>query len=229
MTHKGKKILIVEDELNMRLGLQDNLEYEGYRVSCAETAEQGLELVKQVHPDLILLDVMLPGIDGIEFCKLLRARKYAMPVIMLTVKGHEADKVLGLEVGADDYVTKPFGLRELLARIKAVFRRSEKGGTGEVYSFSGMEVDFYHYKLRKNGIAVDLTAKELELLKYLVEHKDAPVSRETLLNEVWGYDSFPTTRTVDNYILKLRKKIEDAPDSPRHILTVHGVGYKFVD
>lgn len=229
MAHKGKRILIVEDEMNIRLGLQDNLEYEGYKVTCAETAEEGLQLVKQVNPDLILLDVMLPGIDGIEFCQLLRARKYSMPVIMLTVKGHEADKVLGLEVGADDYVTKPFGLRELLARIKAVFRRLDKGSEGETYAFKNIEIDFYHYQLKKDGTTVDLTAKELDLLKYLVEHKQAPVSRETLLNEVWGYESSPTTRTVDNYILKLRKKIEDTPDSPRHILTVHGIGYKFME
>jgi two-component system alkaline phosphatase synthesis response regulator PhoP len=227
---KGKKILIIEDEKNMRLGLRDNLLYDGYQVVCAETGEEGLELYKSENPDLILLDVMLPKMDGIEVCRILRKEKKQQPlIIMLTAKGQEIDKVLGLETGADDYITKPFNLRELLARVKAVLRRAEKNCQIDLYSFGDVEIDFSRQEVRKGGIRIEFTTMELKLLNYLICHKGIPVSRETLLDNVWGYERFPTTRTVDNHVLKLRKKLEDDPESPQHFLTMHGFGYKFVD
>jgi two-component system alkaline phosphatase synthesis response regulator PhoP len=229
MSLKSKKILVIEDELNMRLGLKDNLEFEGYHVTCAETGEEGLEIIRKENIDLVLLDVMLPNMDGIEVCRILRSEKRQIPVILLTVRGHEVDKVLGLETGADDYVTKPFSLMELLARIKAILRRVSNRSEPDRYTFGDVEIDFLHQEARKKGISIEFTTKELELLKYFIAHRSVPISRETLLSEVWGYESYPTTRTVDTHILKLRKKLEENPESPRHLITVHGLGYKFVD
>mgnify|MGYP001569991798 FL=1 len=229
MELKGKKILIVEDEANMRMGLKDNFLYEGYQVICAETAEEGLDIYRSENPDLILLDVMLPKMDGIQLCRILRKENRQIPIIMLTAKGQEIDKVLGLETGADDYITKPFNLGELLARIRAVLRRTTRDPEPDFYTFGDVEVDFLHREVRKRGTQIELTNKEFELLRYLISRNGVPVSRECLLDEVWGYESFPNTRTVDNYILRLRKKLEDDPESPQHFLTVHGFGYKFVD
>lgn len=229
MSLKGKKILIVEDEANMRMGLKDNFLYEGYQVICAETAEEGLDIYRSENPDLILLDVMLPKMDGIQLCRILRKENRQIPIIMLTAKGQEIDKVLGLETGADDYITKPFNLGELLARIRAVLRRTTRDPEPDFYTFGDVEIDFLHREVRKGGTHIELTNKEFELLKYLISRNGVPVSRECLLDEVWGYESFPNTRTVDNYILRLRKKLEDDPESPQHFLTVHGFGYKFVD
>lgn len=229
MELKGKKILIVEDEANMRMGLKDNFLYEGYQVICAETAEEGLDIYRSENPDLILLDVMLPKMDGIQLCRILRKENRQIPIIMLTAKGQEIDKVLGLETGADDYITKPFNLGELLARIRAVLRRTTRDPEPDFYTFGDVEIDFLHREVRKRGTQIELTNKEFELLRYLISRNGVPVSRECLLDEVWGYESFPNTRTVDNYILRLRKKLEDDPESPQHFLTVHGFGYKFVD
>lgn len=226
------KILIVEDEPQMRMGLRDNLEFEGYTVDTAEDGRVGLSKILENEYDLILLDVMMPHLSGFDVCKKAREKGIRTPVIMLTAKGEEIDKVLGLELGADDYITKPFSLRELLARIKAVLRRlGEPGNTpaadGEV-TIGNLTVDFSTYDAFVDGRAEPMTHKEFELLKYLWQHQGQTVSRDELLNEVWGYEEFPTTRTVDNFILKLRKRIESDPARPRFILTVHGIGYKLV-
>jgi len=212
----------------MLMGLQDNLEFEGYRVICAESGEKGLQLFKTEHPDLIILDVMLPNMDGIDVCRQLRAEKRHIPIIMLSVRGSEVDKVLGLETGADDYMTKPFSVKELLARIKAVFRRFQQTVPQKTtYHIGDSVIDFLHYEVKNNGQRIDFTAKEFELLKYFVHNVGIPLSRETLLGEVWGIDSSITTRTVDNHVLKLRKKLEIEPDTPRFFITIYGIGYKF--
>lgn len=229
MPFKGKKILLIEDDLLMREGLQDNLEFEGYRILSADSGEKGLELFNSARPDLVLLDVMLPGVDGLEVCRQLRSRQAAVPIIMLSARGSEVDKVLGLEFGADDYLAKPFGVKELLARIKAVFRRLEpQDAAASVYRLGTIEIDLLHHQVRNNGRMIEFTAKEFELLKCFIQNSGVPLSRETLLEEVWGMDSSTTTRTVDNHVLKLRKKLEETPDLPRYFLTIYGVGYKFV-
>lgn len=224
------KILIVEDEPDMVEGLRDNLVYEGYEVVSAADGETGLELAGEESPDLILLDIMLPGRDGYQVCRELRSKGIDVPVIMLTAKSQEVDKVLGLELGADDYITKPFSIREVLARVKAVLRR--QGGRPkkvESFEFGNIKVDFRRGVAIKNGNSVELSHYENEILRLLVASKDEPVSRNRLLDEVWGYDLFPTTRTIDNHVVKLRQKIEDDPHNPRHVVTVHGIGYKFVE
>lgn len=227
-----KKILIVEDELNMRMGLKDNLEFEGYQVEYAEDGQLGLDKIQENTYDLILLDVMLPKISGFDVCKKIRTDGNSTPVILLTAKGEEIDKVLGLEIGADDYVTKPFSLRELLARIKAILRRTEKSIQSKVKNneskIGRLNIDFSSYTANENGISVSLSHKEFEILNLLKNNINNTVSRDKLLKEIWGYDSHPTTRTVDNFILKLRQKIELDPNKPKIILTVHGIGYKMV-
>ncbi len=224
------KILIVEDEPDMVEGLRDNLVYEGYDVVSAGDGETGLALAAEESPDLILLDIMLPGKNGYQVCREMRSKGIDVPVIMLTAKSQEVDKVLGLELGADDYITKPFSIRELLARIKAVLRRggahTKKIKTAE---FGNVKVDFRRGIAVKDGNSIELSHYENEILRLLVANKDEPVSRNRLLDEVWGYDLFPTTRTIDNHVVKLRQKIEDDPHNPRHLVTVHGIGYKFID
>jgi len=225
-----EKILVIEDEPDMVMGLKDNLEYEGYTVVTARDGLEGIELAAKELPDLIILDLMLPKKDGYDVCKELRSKGMDTPIIMLTAKSQEVDKVLGLELGADDYVTKPFSIREVLARIKAVLRR--KGGRPQKldsYEFGNVHVDFRKSTVVKNGETVELSHYENEILRLLIANKDEPVSRNRLLDEVWGYDLFPTTRTIDNHIVKLRQKIEDDPKNPAHVITVHGIGYKFVD
>ena len=223
------KILIVEDEPNMRLGLKDNLEFEGYNVEISEDGEDALYKIGNNEYNLVLLDVMLPKKSGFDVCKSVRKDGNKVPIILLTAKGEEIDKVLGLELGADDYVTKPFSLRELLARIKAVLRRggSETNGSSEV-QIGKLEVDFAGYKAFINNEPVQMSHKEFEILNYLWNKKNNTVSRDDLLSDIWGYDEAPTTRTVDNFIVKLRHKIEKDPNHPQIILTVHGVGYKLV-
>jgi DNA-binding response OmpR family regulator len=227
-----KKILIVEDELNMRMGLKDNLEFEGYNVELAEDGNVGLDKIMKNEYNLIILDVMLPHISGFDICKKLRKEGKTTPVILLTAKGEEIDKVLGLEIGADDYVTKPFSLRELLARIKALLRRSELKTdiqTDDNFVQIGrLTVDFKSYTALSNGNQVSLSHKEYEILHYLKNNLNKTVSRDNLLKEIWGFDSHPTTRTVDNFILKLRQKIEKDSNKPQIILTVHGIGYKMI-
>lgn len=223
------KILIVEDEPNMRIGLRDNLEFEGYQVDIAVDGEDALSKIKNAGYHLVLLDVMLPKKSGFDVCKSVRKDGNKVPIILLTAKGEEIDKVLGLELGADDYVTKPFSLRELLARIKAVLRR---GGlvpdeTSEV-RIGRMKVDFSGYKAFIENEQIQMSHKEFEILNYLWNKKNNTVSRDDLLSDIWGYDENPTTRTVDNFIVKLRHKIEKDPNHPQFIITVHGVGYKLV-
>ena len=227
------KILIVEDEPNMRLGLKDNLEFEGYEVDFAEDGQTGLKKIFEEDYSLVLLDVMLPKMSGFDVCRNVRKKGNSTPIILLTAKGEEIDKVLGLELGADDYVTKPFSLRELLARIKAVLRRGEdKPGQkkhSDIFEIGRIKVNFATYNAYEEGKSVQMSHKEFEILNFLWNHKNSTVSRDDLLNNIWGYEDSPTTRTVDNFILKLRQKIENDPNHPQIILTVHGIGYKLID
>jgi len=223
------KILIVEDEPNMVAGLRDNFEFEGYEVITAPDGIAGLERALSESPDLVILDVMMPRMSGLDVCKQLKSKKPTLPIIMLTARGQEVDKVVGLELGADDYVTKPFSIRELLARVKAVLRRAGPGAKQqEKYSFGEVEVNVRSCQVSRKGKALDFSSKEFELLKFFLHHPGETLSRDRLLEEVWGYDHFPTTRTVDAHIVRLRQKVEPKPDEPRFILTVHGTGYKFV-
>ncbi len=224
------RILIVEDEPQMRRGLQENLEFEGYQVDVAAEGRSGLQKILKTGYDLIILDIMLPGLSGFDVCKKARKAGVKTPVIMLTARGEEIDRVLGLELGADDYVTKPFSLRELLARVKAVLRRTqERQTTRKQVHIGKLQINFDTYDAFRDGAPVPMTHKEFEVLKYLWQHQGETVSRSQLLDDVWGYEDYPTTRTVDNFILKLRKLIEDDPSHPRHILTVHGIGYKLLE
>lgn len=225
------KILIVEDEPAMQLGLKDNLEFEGYEVEIAGDGEKGLEMIRSSSYNLVLLDIMLPKMSGLDVCKKVREEKNKTPIILLTAKGEEIDKVLGLELGADDYVTKPFSLRELLARIKAILRRYQVPETDISEARIGrLQVNFIKYIASNENGEVKLSHKEFEILHFLFQHKNEAVSRYNLLEEVWGYDdSQPTTRTVDNFILRLRQQVEKDPKEPHIILTVHGAGYKMVD
>ncbi|MGB3468006.1 MAG: response regulator transcription factor [Cyclobacteriaceae bacterium] len=224
------KILVAEDEPSMRLGLKDNLEFESYEVELAKDGNEALMKARSKAYHLILLDVMMPEMSGFDVCKKLRREEINTPIIFLTAKGEEIDKVLGLELGADDYIIKPFSLRELLARVKAVLRRTESTSTAtsEILTIGNITFDFQRYEAFENGEPLKLSHKEFEIVHHLWEHKNTIVSRDQLLREVWNYESQPTTRTVDNFILKIRQKIEENPNSPRHILTVHGAGYKMV-
>jgi two-component system alkaline phosphatase synthesis response regulator PhoP len=223
------KILIIEDEPNMVSGLRDNFEFEGYQVVAAYDGVEGLERALTESPDLVLLDVMMPKMSGLDVCKQLKTKRPGIPIIMLTARGQEVDKVVGLELGADDYVTKPFSIRELLARTKAVLRRmSHASGNGDHYGFSDISVDLKSCRVTRRGKNVEVSAKEFDLLKYFICHSGETLSRDRLLTEVWGYERFPTTRTVDAHIVRLRQKLEPNPEQPQFILTVHGIGYKFV-
>jgi len=223
-------ILVVEDEPDMQRGLKDNLEFENYAVEMAADGESALKKISEHTYDLIILDVMLPKISGLDVCKRTRKQGITTPIIMLTARGEEIDKVLGLELGADDYVTKPFGVRELLARVKALLRRAEGsvGVASERMILGTLEVNFTGYMAAREGEPLSLTPKEIDILKYFWHHRNKTVTREELLTNVWGYDESYSTRTVDNFILKLRQKIEADPANPKHILTIHGVGYKLV-
>jgi DNA-binding response OmpR family regulator len=222
------KILIVEDNIDLANGLEINLKKEGYKVTKTSTGEDALKIAVRDCPDLIILDVMLPGISGFDVCRELRNKSIEIPIIMLTAKSDELDRVVGLEIGADDYITKPFGIRELLARIRVCLRRQPQQTEMPRYSFGRVVIDFEKYRLTVGKKGLDLTQKEFELLRYLVRNRDTVLSRDRLLDEVWGYDSYPTTRTVDTHILKLRKKLEDDPANPKYILSIYGGGYKFV-
>jgi DNA-binding response OmpR family regulator len=223
------RILIVEDEPNMVAGLRDNFEFEGYDVITAPDGVAGLERALNEAPDLVILDVMMPRMSGLDVCKQLKAKQPSVPIIMLTARGQEVDKVVGLELGADDYVTKPFSIRELLARVKAVLRRSKAAPKEqEKYSFGEVEVNLKSCQVSRSGKELEFSSKEFELLKYFLFHPGEALSRDRLLEDVWGYDRFPTTRTVDAHIVRLRQKVEPKPEEPRFILTVHGTGYKFV-
>lgn len=222
------KILIVEDEADMARGLQFNLEARGFEVEVARDGEAGYQAAIAGRPDLVLLDVMLPKRDGYDVCRALRKAQPTLPILMLTAKGREDDIVLGLKLGADDYVKKPFSVAELVARIETLLRRAPSGGRPERVTFGDVVVDFVRHEATRGGQPLDLTAKEFEILRYFAAHRGAVVSRDALLNAVWGYDSAPNTRTVDAHMVKLRQKIETQPHEPRHLLTVHGIGYKFI-
>ena len=226
------KILIVEDEPNIRMGLVDNLQFEGYEVEIAEDGEVGLKMILEGNYDLIILDVMMPKLSGFDICRTVRGKNIDTPIILLTAKGEEIDKVLGLELGADDYITKPFSLRELLARIKAILRRSNTSPqpqmTGYEVAIGKLSVNFNTYSAKIDGKNTKMSHKEFEILKFLLAHKNETVSRNELLEKIWGYEEQPTTRTVDNFILKLRQKIEQNPNHPTIILTAHGIGYKLL-
>jgi two-component system, OmpR family, alkaline phosphatase synthesis response regulator PhoP len=225
------KILIIEDEESIRMALEDDFRLEDYDVDVASDGIEGL--AKAVNPDidLIILDIMLPGMNGFEICKKLRSKGIRTPVIMLTAKGQEIDRVVGLEIGADDYVTKPFSPRELQARVKAVLRRVETNTDDKaenLFRSGGLEVNFRQYECRKNGKEVNLTVHEFELLKYLIKNSGKVINRDELLDEVWGKDVFVTPHTVDTHMANLRKKIEDDPSRPRFLISIRGVGYKFI-
>jgi two-component system alkaline phosphatase synthesis response regulator PhoP len=223
------KVLIVEDDQAMAVALRDGFEYEGYAVQVARDGAAGLKLAAERELDLIVLDVMLPKMSGFDVCKQLRSGGTETPIIMLTARGQEIDKVVGLELGADDYVTKPFSIRELMARVKAVLRRSSTSAPApDIYRFSDVEVNIRSNEVRRSGELVDLSSKEFALLEYFIAHPVETLSRDRLLDAVWGYENYPSTRTVDTHIVHLRQKLEPNPEEPRFILTVHGSGYKFV-
>jgi DNA-binding response OmpR family regulator len=226
-----KKILIIEDDLAILRGLKDNLEFESYEVLTAGDGEQGYGLLKEEKPDLVILDLMLPKMSGTDVCRKVRGEGLTTPILMLTARGEEKDRVAGLDLGADDYVTKPFSVPELLARIWALIRRVDLARTGDLPTelhIDDVAVDFKRYEARKGGRPIEMSRKEYGILRLLAARRGEVVRREELLDEVWGYDQYPTTRTVDNHIALLRGKIEDDPANPRRLITVYGVGYKLV-
>ena len=226
-----KKILIIEDEESIRMALEDDFRLEGYEVEVASDGIEGFTKGANTDADVIILDIMLPGMNGFDICKKLRSKGIRTPIIMLTAKGQEIDRVVGLEIGADDYVTKPFSPRELQARVKAVLRRMETEPDDKaenLFRSGGLEVNFRQYECRKNGNVVSITTHEFELLKYLIRNRGQVISRDELLNEVWGKDVFVTPHTVDTHVANLRKKIEDDPSQPWFIKSIRGVGYKFI-
>ncbi|HWX21664.1 MAG TPA: response regulator transcription factor [Candidatus Binatia bacterium] len=225
------KILVVEDDPHILLGLEEVLKSDGLEVAVCNRGDQAVEAVSKHRPALIVLDVMLPGLSGFDICKQLRARKVSTPVLMLTAKSQELDKVVGLDLGADDYVTKPFGVRELLARIHALLRRTGASPDGSPeaqvpFEIGAAVIDPKTFQIRRGRAAEELTARELKLLQFFHTHPGEVLSRDRLLNEVWGYNYYGTTRTLDQVIVQLRKKLGDNGDAPKHLLTVHGVGYK---
>jgi DNA-binding response OmpR family regulator len=223
------RILVVEDDAAILRGLTDNLRFDGYDVLPARTGDEGLRLILEEDPDLVILDIMLPALSGFDVCRRARKQGKLMPILMLTARGQEVDRVMGLDLGADDYITKPFSIPELLARVRAHLRRANAGTPPpERVSFGDVMVEFESYEARKGGQDVHLSPKEFGVLRLLVAREGEVVSRTDLLHDVWGYDRFPTTRTVDNHMASLRSKLEEDPGEPRHLLTVHGVGYKFV-
>ena len=223
-----KSILIIEDDVSILEGLKDNLEFEGYRVIAETNGKRGLHLALEKDLELLLLDIMLPGLNGYEICRRVKKEKPGLPIIMLTARGSEMDKVSGLDTGADDYITKPFSLPELLARIRAALRRTGgEPGTLEYYSFGNIRLDFVKMKAYVQDKEVSLSAKEFSILEYFIQNEGKAIHRHDLLNEVWGYQAMPTTRTIDNFILDLRKKLEEDPSHPKHFLSVRGVGYRF--
>jgi len=228
--NQGKKVLVVEDDQAMAVGLRDGIAYDGYEVLHAGDGDRGLALARDQEPDIIILDVMLPKKNGLDVCRELRAEGNDVPIIMLTARGQELDKILGLELGADDYVTKPFSLMELMARIETILRRSGGRPTGltqESYRFGDVSLDFRKHEACKNGRNLKMSPREFHMMQFFIQNRGKVVTRDQLLDAVWGYDEMPFTRTVDAHIAKLRKKIEEAPAEPRYLITVHRLGYKF--
>lgn len=226
----SKRILLVEDEPGLVLTLSDRLTSEGYQVEAVRDGESGLERAASDAFDAVILDVMLPRKNGFDVCRDLRQRGVNTPVLMLTARGQLVDKVIGLKLGADDYLTKPFEMMELLARIEALLRRAPVAPAiqNETYQFGSIKIDFRRAEIERDGQKIELSAKEFQLLRYFIAHREATLSRDELLNGVWGYDAMPTTRTVDVHVAWLRQKLEANPRHPQYILTVHGMGYKFV-
>ncbi len=224
-----KTILVVEDEPHIALGLKDALEFEGFRVVTAGTGKEGVHMARQERPHAVLLDLMLPDVNGYQVCEDLRRHDAFMPIIMLTARSQEADKIRGLDAGADDYVTKPFSVGELIARIRALFRRANRPSEVLIFQVGGASVNVTAHTVQRAGKQPEnLSFYEVELLRLLYERQGQPVGREEILNKIWGVDANPTNRTIDNFIVKLRKKLERRPDKPQHILTVYGFGYKLV-
>ena len=226
-----KRILVIEDDLAILRGLKDNLEFESYEVLTAGDGERGYAILKENRPDLVILDLMLPKMSGYELCRKVRDEGITTPILMLTARGEEKDRVAGLDQGADDYVTKPFSVPELLARVRALIRRVEQAKTGDLPAevhFDDVSIDFKRYEARKAGKTIEMSRKEFGILRLLAARRGEVVKRDELLDEVWGYDQYPTTRTVDNHIAILRGKIEEDPANPRRILTIYGVGYRLV-
>jgi DNA-binding response OmpR family regulator len=224
-----KTILVIEDDVSILTGLKDNLEYEGYAVITETNGERGLQKALHKKPDLVLLDIMLPGMNGYEVCRKVKKESPDLPVIMITARGSEMDKVSGLDIGADDYVTKPFSIPELMARIRVAMRRKTwPPDEPDVFSFGKVTLDFKRLQAFRDNREIKLSSREFEIMKYFIRHEGEAIHRHDLLNAVWGYEAMPTTRTVDNFILNLRKRIEEDPSRPVHILSVRDVGYKFV-
>ena len=223
------KVLVVEDDPGILRTVADNLRFEKYDIVTAMDGETAYNVYHSQHADLIVLDLMLPRMSGLELCRKLRTEGDQVPILILTARGEEADRVLGLDFGADDYVTKPFSVPELMARIRALLRRaSSVSGVPQAVRFGQVEVDFRKYVARRRGKPIEMTRKEFDLLRFLASREDTVVTRDELLSKVWGFDSYPVTRTVDNHIATLRAKLEPDPAQPVYIQTVHGVGYKFV-
>ena len=222
------RVLVIEDDPAMSVALRDGFEFEKNHVEMAGDGDEGLRLASRGDFDVIILDVMLPKKSGLDVCKELRRNGIATPVIMLTARGQEIDKIVGLKLGADDYVTKPFSFMELLARVDAVIRRSRRTVPGDEVTIGDIRLDFKTYQAMRSDRQIDLTPREFRILRYFLDHSNEVVSREALLNHVWGYDSAAFTRTVDTHMARLRQKIESVPSEPRHLITVHRVGYKFV-
>ena len=224
------RILVVEDEPGLRLAVSDRLRAEGYEVATAVDGDEGLRCASEQHFDLVLLDVMMPGLGGFDVVRELRRRRVRSAVLMLTARGEVVDRVLGLKLGADDYLVKPFAMVELMARVEARLRDPRAADTGprDAYRFGEVHVDFRRAEVLRDGRAVEVSAKELQLLRYFVEHRGAALTRDELLNGVWGYDAMPSTRTVDVHVAELRRKLEPDPHNPRYVVTLHRIGYKFV-
>jgi len=223
------RILVAEDEPDMAMGLRDNLQFEGYEVLEARDGVEAVRIVQEQRPDLLLLDIMMPKLDGLEACKQIRQGGFTLPILMLTAKSQEVDIVRGLEAGADDYICKPFGIREVLARIKVALRRTGISPTmSKVMHIGDAEVDLITGKVQRDGQTFTMGHFEIEILKMLVDSAEQPVERNRLLDEIWGLGAYPTNRTVDNHIVSLRRKIEKDAKHPKHIITVHSIGYKFI-
>ena len=223
-----KTILIIEDDTSILRGLKDNLEYEGYIVITETDGNKGLNRALDNEVEFLLLDIMLPGMNGYEICKRVKKERPELPIIMITARGSEMDKVSGLDIGADDYVTKPFSIPELLARMRSVFRRVDQSNeVPDIFSFGNIVLDFKKLQAFRDGEEIKLSSKEFEIMKYFVQHEGEAVHRHDLLDEVWGFDVMPTTRTVDNFILDLRKKMEIDPSNPQHIIGIRSIGYRF--
>jgi DNA-binding response OmpR family regulator len=224
-----KAILVIEDEPHIALGLKDALEFEGFRVLTSDTGREGVQCLRQERPDAVLLDLMLPDMNGYQICEEIRRLDAFVPVIMLTAKSQEADKIRGLDAGADDYVTKPFSVGELVARLRALFRRTQRTSGPATFEIGGATVNIGAHTVQLKGKKPEtLSFYEVELLRLLHERQGQPVGREEILNKIWGIDATPSNRTIDNFIVKLRKKLEKHPEKPQHILTVYGFGYKLV-